>query len=226
VSWILFLPEEFLPPPLSPLSVTPLSTANKFIVLEKKRKPKTTKGRRPSVYTPIQSYGDSGEGHQTGADLTKGLQVYDTSVADMKLPLHDTQTSTVTNKTCLLCGWTPFAEHVELHARIVKELKERDDHDKIQDRETVKRSLQSGIPHDTVDVDLFNKKARLVDSLKKVRTREEVEGTTPGIVPLTEGIVPPSDDSTPGTPQNSDTVTPTLQDSPSDKVVIHSDGVN
>jgi hypothetical protein len=34
-----------------------------------------------------------------------------------------------------------FPEHVQRHAQIVKELKERVEYDKIQDRETVKRSL-------------------------------------------------------------------------------------
>ena len=100
---------------------------------------------------------------------------YDTAVAEMKLPLllastftDDTRASTVTKKTCLLCGWTyyyrpihcrehlgvtvsadtnhvqlckPFPEHIQRHAQIVKELKQRDEHDKIQGRETVKRSL-------------------------------------------------------------------------------------
>jgi hypothetical protein len=69
----------------------------------------------------------------------------------------------------------PFGEHVDRLTQIVKELKERDDLDKIQGRETVKRSLKSGEPNDPVDVDLFSKKARLVDLLKKVRTREEVD---------------------------------------------------
>ena len=134
---------------------------------------------------------------------------YDTAVAEMKLPLllastftDDTRPSTVTKKTCLLCGWTyyyrpirgrehlgvtsdvgtnhvylckPFPEHIQCHAQIVKELKQRDEHDKIQGRETVKRSLQSGEPNDTVDVELFSKKARLVGPFKKVRTREEVD---------------------------------------------------
>ena len=108
----------------------------------------------------------------------------------MKLPLlltstftDDTRASTVTKKTCLLCGWTyyyrpihcrehlgltsvvganhvqlckPFPEHIQRHAQIVKELKQRDEHDKIQDRETVKRSLQSGEPNNVVDVELFS----------------------------------------------------------------------
>ena len=45
-----------------------------------------------------------------------------------------------------------FPEHVDLHAQIVKELKERGEHDKIQGRESTKRSLQSGEPNDPVDV--------------------------------------------------------------------------
>ena len=57
----------------------------------------------------------------------------------------------------------------------MKELNQRDDDDKIQGRETVKRSFQSGEPNDTVDVELFRKKARLVGPFKKVRTREEVD---------------------------------------------------
>ncbi len=85
----------------------------------------------------------------------------------------DSRVSVVTNKTCLLCGWkyfyrpnhcrqhlgvgatgtnhvqlcNPFPEHVQRHAQIVKVLTERDtrdEHDKIQDRETTMRSLQSG----------------------------------------------------------------------------------
>ena len=54
-------------------------------------------------------------------------------------------------------------------------MKQRDENDKIQDRETVKRSLQSGEPNDTVDVEMFRKKTRLVGPFKKVRTREEVD---------------------------------------------------
>jgi hypothetical protein len=69
----------------------------------------------------------------------------------------------------------PFPEHIQLHAQIVKELKQRDEHDKIQGRETAKRSLQSGEPNDAVDVELFSKNARLVVPFKKVRTREEVD---------------------------------------------------
>jgi hypothetical protein len=71
--------------------------------------------------------------------------------------------------------WKPFPENIQHHTQIVKEMKQRDDHDKIQGRETVKRSFQSGEPNDTVDVELFRKKARLVGPFKKVRTREEVD---------------------------------------------------
>ena len=69
----------------------------------------------------------------------------------------------------------PFPEHVERHAQIVKELKERGVNDKIQGREAVKRSFESGEPNDPVDVERFDKKSRLVDPFKKVRTREEVD---------------------------------------------------
>ena len=55
-----------------------------------------------------------------------------------------------------------FPEHVQCHAQIVKDLKQRDDHDKIQDRETVKRSLQSGEPNDEVDVELLAKRLVLL----------------------------------------------------------------
>ncbi len=34
-----------------------------------------------------------------------------------------------------------FPEHIQNHTQIVKELKQRDEHDKIQGRETAKRSL-------------------------------------------------------------------------------------
>ena len=62
---------------------------------------------------------------------------------------------------CIL--FKPFPEHVESHVQIVKELKERDEHDKIQGRETTKRSLKSGEPNDPVDVDLSAKRLVLLD---------------------------------------------------------------
>ncbi len=79
----------------------------------------------------------------------------------------DTRANTVTNKKWLFCYWkyfyrpnhwrehlgvdtagvrhvhlyNPFPEHVQCHSQIVKDLKERDGRDKIQDREVTKRSL-------------------------------------------------------------------------------------
>ena len=84
----------------------------------------------------------------------------------------------------------PFAEHVEHLAQIVKDLKERDDHDKIQGRESPKRSLQSGEPNDPVDVELFSKKVRLVVPLKEVRTRETLHilSSTICVVSLEGGL--------------------------------------
>jgi hypothetical protein len=99
----------------------------------------------------------------------------------------DTRVSAVTNKACLLCGWKYFyrpsrcRQHLGVddggrsHVQLFKELKERGEHDKIQGREAAKRSLQSGEPHDPVDVEWFDKKSRLVGPFKKVRTREEVD---------------------------------------------------
>ena len=108
-------------------------------------------------------------------------------------------------KTCLFCGlshyfspvhsqdhlgvgsgskkvqWcNPYPEHIERHTQVVKELKERDEHDKIQAREVVKRSLESGQADDDIDVEKFDKRARtsnngLTRSFKTVRKREEVD---------------------------------------------------
>ncbi len=43
----------------------------------------------------------------------------------------------------------PSMEHIELHAEVVKEVKRRDDHDKIQAREMDQRSLESGQPDES-----------------------------------------------------------------------------
>ena len=48
------------------------------------------------------------------------------------------------------------------HAQIVKELKERGENDKREDRETVKRSFQSGEPNDPVDVERFLTKNNII----------------------------------------------------------------
>ena len=58
----------------------------------------------------------------------------------------------------------PFEDHVDRLTQIVKELKERDEYDKIQGRETV---------------EVFSKKTRLVRPLEKVRTREDVDFQVP-----------------------------------------------
>ena len=56
--------------------------------------------------------------------------------------------------------WNPYPENIERHAQVVKEMKERHEHDKIQDREVVKRSLESGQPDDVIDVEKFGKRPR------------------------------------------------------------------
>ena len=74
----------------------------------------------------------------------------------------------------------PYPEHIERHAQVVKEMKERDDHDKIQTREVVKRSLESGQDDDDIEVENFVKRTRpsnngLTSPFKTVRKREEVD---------------------------------------------------
>ncbi len=76
--------------------------------------------------------------------------------------------------------YKPSAEHIELHAQVVKEVKRRDDHDKIQVREMVQRSLESGQTDDTIDVEKFGKRPRSSNNgitcpFQTVRTREEVD---------------------------------------------------
>ena len=81
----------------------------------------------------------------------------------------ETRTKKGDTKTCLICGlryyWRPircrehlgltdsskqaqqckpYPEHLERSSQVVKELKERDAHDKQEDREVAKRSLESG----------------------------------------------------------------------------------
>ena len=91
----------------------------------------------------------------------------------------ETRTRRGDTKTCLFCGWTyyfrpgrcldhlgltgqasgskkvqqckPHSEHIDRHAQVVKELKERDEHEKIQAREVAKRLLESGQSDDPVD---------------------------------------------------------------------------
>ncbi len=68
----------------------------------------------------------------------------------------------------------------ECHTQVVKEVKRRDDHDKIQDREVVQRSLESGQADDVIDVEKFGKWTRSSNNgitcpFQTVRKREEVD---------------------------------------------------
>ncbi len=74
----------------------------------------------------------------------------------------------------------PSVEHIELHAQVVKEVKRRDEYDKIQAREMVQRSLESGQADDVIDVDKFGKRSRSSNNwiscpFQTVRKREEVD---------------------------------------------------
>ena len=108
-------------------------------------------------------------------------------------------------KTCLFCGFSyyfrpirvrdhlglgsvskkvqqckPSAEHIERHAQVVKEVKERDEHEKIQAREMSQRSLESGQSDDVIDVEKFGKRPRssnngITRPFQTVRKRVEVD---------------------------------------------------
>jgi hypothetical protein len=109
------------------------------------------------------------------------------------------------SKTCLFCGFNyyfrrirardhrglgrvskkvqqfkPSAEHIERHAQVVKEVKRRDEHEKIQAREKDQRSWESGQTDDVIDVEKFGKRPRssnngITRSFQTVRKREEVD---------------------------------------------------
>ena len=109
------------------------------------------------------------------------------------------------SRTCLLCGFSyffrpiraryhlglgnvskkvqkykPSTEHIERHAEVVKEMKRRDEHEKIQAREMAQRSLESGQADDAIDVEKFGKRPRssndeIARPFQKVRKREEVD---------------------------------------------------
>ena len=89
------------------------------------------------------------------------------------------------SRTCLFCGFSyffrpirdryhlvlgsvskkvqkckPSVEDIELHAQVVKEVKRRDDHEKIQAREMAQRSLESGQTDDAIDVEKFGERPR------------------------------------------------------------------
>jgi hypothetical protein len=74
----------------------------------------------------------------------------------------------------------PSTEHIERHAEVVKEMKRRDDHEKIQARERAQRSLESGHTDDTIDLEKFGKRSRssndeIARPFQKVRKREAVD---------------------------------------------------
>jgi hypothetical protein len=71
----------------------------------------------------------------------------------------------------------PYPEHLERSSQVVKELKERDTHAKKEDREVVKRALESGQLGDSIVVENFGKRTRSSNDgpFKIVRTREEVD---------------------------------------------------
>jgi hypothetical protein len=89
------------------------------------------------------------------------------------------------SKTCLFCGFSyyfrpihagdhlvlgsvskkveqckPSPEHIQSHVQVVKEVKRRDEHEKIQVREMDQRSLESGQADDDIDVEKFGKRPR------------------------------------------------------------------
>ena len=138
-----------------------------FIVQKRKEKPKTTKRSWSEVFTPDALF-----------PLPLRRRVPDRCRPDQRTMIQQLQkrnlSTTPGGDRC--CRYQPCVTvQVISRARWAEGLKQRDDHAKIQDRETVKRSLQSGEPNDAVDEELFRKKARLVGPFKKVRTREEVD---------------------------------------------------
>ncbi len=74
----------------------------------------------------------------------------------------------------------PSEEHIERHAQVVKEVKRRDEHEKIQAREMDQRSWESGQTDDAIDVEKFGKRTRssnngITRPFQTVRKREEVD---------------------------------------------------
>ena len=71
-------------------------------------------------------------------------------------------------------------EHIERHAEVVKKMKRRDEHEKIQAREMAQRSLESGQADDAIDVEKLGKRPRLSNNgitrpFQTVRKRVEVD---------------------------------------------------
>ena len=72
-------------------------------------------------------------------------------------PVHSRDHLGVGNGSKKVQWCYPYPEHIECHAQVVKELKEKDEHDKIQAREVVKRPFKSGQSDDVIDVEKFDK---------------------------------------------------------------------
>jgi hypothetical protein len=109
------------------------------------------------------------------------------------------------SKTCLFCGFSycfrpihvrdhldlgrvskkvqqckSSLEHIERHSQVVKEVKRRDEHEKIQTREMTQRSLERGQDDDTIDVEKFGKRSGssnngITRPFQTVRKREELD---------------------------------------------------
>ncbi len=56
----------------------------------------------------------------------------------------------------------PYPQYIDRHTQVVKEVKERDEHDNIQAREVATRSLESGQPDDDIDVEKFGNSTSFV----------------------------------------------------------------
>ena len=72
----------------------------------------------------------------------------------------------MTNGSRQVHQYKPYPDHVECCVQVVKDLKERDTHDKNEDREVVKRSLEIGKSDDPVDVDKFGKRHKETKTLE------------------------------------------------------------
>ncbi len=71
-------------------------------------------------------------------------------------------------------------KQIEDHDQVVKEVKRRDDHEKIQAREMAQRSLESGQTDYAIDVEKFGKRPDssnngITRPFQTVRKREEVD---------------------------------------------------
>jgi hypothetical protein len=65
----------------------------------------------------------------------------------------------------------PSVEHIESHAQVVKEVKRRDEHEKIQARDVAQRSLESGQADDAIDEEKFGKRTHSSNNGSHVHSR-------------------------------------------------------